>query len=125
MTRSAPATSAFSLSRFAFGAGLLAAPGKVGARWIGDDAARDPVKIVIRGLGARDVALAAGALICRNDPDRLATWLSMTIVSDLCDMAATLAVPSDSLPPNARWGTVAVAGGAALAGAALLAAAKS
>jgi hypothetical protein len=125
MTHTSAATVAFSLSRLAFGAGLLAVPERVASGWIGDDAARDPVKIVIRGLGARDVALAAGALACREDPDRLATWLSMTIASDLCDVAATLAVPSDSLPDNARWGTVAMAGGAALAGVALLAAAKS
>jgi hypothetical protein len=118
------ATIAFAASRIAFGVGLLAAPGTVAGRWLGEDAAREPVKVAVRGLGARDIALSVGALASLDDPDRLATWLAVTIASDLTDVAATLAVPSGQLPDNARWGTVALAGAGAAAGAALLAAAK-
>jgi len=37
----------------------------------------------------------------------------------LADLAATLAAPDEALPANARWATVALAGGSALAGAVL------
>ena len=102
----------------------MVAPERVAGRWIGDDARRGPVKIAIRGLGARDIALSAGMLATMADPDRLAPWLAVTIGSDLTDMAATIAAPGDQLPANARWGTAALAGGAAAAGAALLVAAR-
>ena len=46
------------------------------------------------------------------------------MVSDLTDVASTLAVHPDSLPDNARWGTVVLGGGSALAGAALIAAVR-
>jgi hypothetical protein len=118
------ATVAFAASRIVFGIGLVAAPGTVAGRWLGKDAQRDPVKVAVRGLGARDIALSVGALATLDDPDRLATWLAVTIASDLTDLAATVAVPSGQLPDNARWGTVVLAGAGAAAGAALLAAAK-
>lgn len=117
-------TALFAAGRIAFGVGLIAAPERVAGAWLGPDASRGPVKIAIRGLGARDVALSLGMLATLDDPDRLAPWLALTIGSDLSDMTATLAAPSGSLPDNARWGTVALAGAAAAAGAALLAAAK-
>ncbi len=117
-------TIAFAASRIAFGAGLIAAPAALAGRWIGTDAERGPVKIALRGLGARDVALSVGMLLSLDDDDQLAPWLAVTIASDLTDMAATLAAPADKLPAHARWGTVAVAGAGAALGAALLAASR-
>ncbi|MBA3304915.1 MAG: hypothetical protein H0U25_03195 [Thermoleophilaceae bacterium] len=114
-------TTAFALGRLAFGAGLMARPERVASGWVGKDAERGAVKIVLRGLGARDVALSAGALAARGDEDRLAHWIAAAIGCDLSDVVSTLAAPPDSLPGNARWGTVALGGGAALAGALLLA----
>lgn len=114
----------FALARLAFGAGLLAAPERVASGWIGEAAEREPVKIVTRGLGARDIALSAGVLAFLDDEDTLASLLAFTALCDICDVAATLAAPADSLPGNARWGTVAMAGGAAAAGAALAVAVK-
>ncbi len=117
-------TIAFAAGRIAFGAGLIAAPEKAAGPWIGRDAKRGPVKIALRGLGARDIALSVGMLLTLDDPDRLAPWLAVTIASDLTDLAATLAAPAGKLPENARWGTVALAGAGAALGAALLAASK-
>jgi hypothetical protein len=108
------------VGRLAFGAGLLASPSKLAAGWIGKDAERAAVKIALRGLGARDVALSTGALAALGDDDRLAHWVAAAMACDLSDVAATLAAPADSLPGNARWGTVALGGGTALAGAALI-----
>jgi hypothetical protein len=124
MPNSRHAIVAFAASRIAFGVGLLAAPGTVAGRWLGADAQRDPVKIALRGLGARDIALSVGALATMDDPDRLAVLLAVTIASDLTDLVATLAVPSGQLPDHARVGTVVLAGAGAAAGAALLAAVK-
>jgi hypothetical protein len=118
------ATIAFAAGRIAFGIGLIAAPGKVAGGWIGSDANRGPVKIAVRGLGARDIALSAGMLATLDDADALAPWLAVTIASDLTDLAATLAAPEDALPGHARVGTVALAGAAAAAGAALLVASR-
>ncbi|HYI37870.1 MAG TPA: hypothetical protein VEX39_14755 [Thermoleophilaceae bacterium] len=124
MANTRTALIAFAAGRIAFGVGLVAAPGKVAGGWLGQDAERGPTQIAIRGLGARDIALSAGMLLTLDDPDRLAPWLAVTIGSDLTDMAATLAAPVDALPSNAKWGTAALAGAAAAAGAVLLAAAK-
>ena len=105
----------------AFGAGLVASPEKVASGWLGDDALRGPVKIALRGLGARDIALSAGVLATLRDTDALRLWLCGGILSDLCDVVSTLVTPGSVLPGNARWGTVALGGGSALAGAALIA----
>lgn len=117
-------SAAFAAARLAFGAGLIAAPERVARGWLGADAGRGPVKIAIRGLGARDVALSAALVALRDDDGALATLLAVTVLCDLSDVAATLAAPADSLPDNARWGTVALAGVSAAAGAALALAVK-
>src|SRR5918998_6867462 len=122
MLRIRTLTAAFAASRLIFGAGLIALPEQLGSRWLGDDAGRAPVKIAIRALGARDVALSAGTLAALRRRDGFEVWLAGAIVSDLCDVVSTLATPDDALPGNARWGTAALGGGSALAGAALLAA---
>jgi len=117
-------TAAFALSRLLFGVGLIVAPDKLSARWIGEDGERGPVQVLLRGLGARDIALSAGALACIGDDDQLAVWLAGAIIGDLTDVVAIFVPPASQLPANARLGTVALGGGAAAAGAALLARVK-
>ena len=103
-----------------FGLGLLVKPESVAAGWIGELAQRDPVKLMLRAVGGRDIALSAGALACLRETDALRLWLGGAVLADLCDMASTLVTPGSVLPGNARWGTVALGGGSALAGAALI-----
>jgi len=110
----------FATGRLLFGVGLLAKPQKLASGWIGEDGEREPVKVVLRGLGARDIALSAGALASLDDDDRLALWLGGAIVGDLADAVSIFLPPASTLPRNARWGTLALGGGAAVAGAALL-----
>ena len=55
------ATIPFALGRIAFGAGLIAAPDRVASGWLPGDAAPG-TQVAVRGLGARDVALAAGVI---------------------------------------------------------------
>ena len=122
MSRTRTLAAAFALGRLAFGAGLVARPDKVASGWLGDDARRGPVKIAVRAVGARDIALSAGALATLRDTDALRLWLGGGVLSDLCDVVSTLVTPGSVLPGNARWGTAALGGGSALAGAALIAA---
>lgn len=111
----------FGLARLAFGVGLIARPDKVASGWLGRDAQREPVKIAVRGVGARDVAISAGTLGALGDEGRLAHWIAAAIACDCADVVSTLLAPAGALPANARWGTLALGGGAALAGTALLA----
>lgn len=117
-------TAALAVSRLVFGAGLIIVPERLGSRWLGDDSRRAPVKIAIRAVGARDVALSAGTLGSLRKGNDVRLWLAGAIVSDMCDVFATLATPGGALPGNARWGTAVLGGGSALAGAALLVAQK-
>jgi hypothetical protein len=111
---------AFALGRIAFGVGLVVAPEKVASGWLAADAQRRPTQVAIRGLGARDVALAAGVVAAAREGAALRPWLVGCLVCDVADIASTLAAGS-ALPARARWGTVALAGSAAIAGAALTA----
>ncbi len=111
---------AFSAGRIAFGLALLAVPGRVGSSWIGEPASHPAVHIAFRALGARDIALAAGAALAAARGSDARPWLALTVASDLVDLGATLAA-GDAVPARARNGTVAVAGGGAVAGAILTA----
>jgi hypothetical protein len=118
--RARTASIVFSLGRIAFGAGLIAAPGRVAGGWLSADAQRPGTKVAVRGLGARDVALAAGLARAARGDGAMRPWLVACIACDAADIASTLGA-GDALPPRARWGTVALAGAAAGIGAALLA----
>jgi hypothetical protein len=111
---------AFSAGRIAFGLALLAVPGRVGTRWIGEPAGHSAVHIAFRALGARDIALAVGAALAAARGSGARPWLALTVASDLVDLGATL-VAGDAVPDRARSETVAVAGGGAVAGAILTA----
>ena len=95
--------------RVGFGLALLAIPERVTGPWLGKDAARVGTQVVTRGLGARDVALGAGALIVPSA--QLRPWVAAAIVADAADLAGTLAA-GDALPGSGRVlvGSVAAAG---------------
>jgi hypothetical protein len=124
MTRTAQLASAFAIGRALYGVALIAVPARIGSSWIGTDATRRPPQVAIRGLGARDVALAAGTVLAAARGDDLRPWLAGCVACDVVDIGATLAA-GDDVPKRARVGTVALAGGAALAGATLTVAAGS
>jgi hypothetical protein len=98
--------------RVGFGAALMLTPERVATPWLGGDAARPGTRVVTRGLGARDLALGAGALA--STPAGLGPWVAAGIVSDTADLLATVAA-GNSLPRAGRLLVGAVAsGGAAL-----------
>jgi hypothetical protein len=86
-------------ARVLFGVVLLARPELLTAPWIGRDATRPGPKVLAQAVGARDLALGAGALAC--DDAALALWLAAAVLADGADRVATVAA-GDSLPLTGR-----------------------
>lgn len=80
--------------RMGIGVALVVAPGLLRWLWLGDDARRPAVKAIIRGFGARDVALGAGAYLAltadKPDDEAVSRWLTLSGASDAVDFAATV-----------------------------------
>lgn len=105
-----------SVGRIALGAAVLAAPERVTAHWLGEENAHAPaVADLARGLAARDIALGVAGLATLERPRAGAAVLAMTAFADATDAAAT-AIAREHLPRRGVYGTIAIAGGAALAG---------
>jgi hypothetical protein len=113
------AASVYALARLAYSGGLLLAPTRLGTPWLGPAAASGPTQVALRGLAARDAALAAAILLAAATGRSPRTWLRLCALGDLADVAATLAARPAELPPRARPATVALAGGSAVLGLAL------
>jgi hypothetical protein len=107
--------------RIGYAAALLASPGRTARPWVGSAAAEPAAAIALRGLGARDLALAAGALAAAVSGGAARPWLAACAVSDAVDLTATLIADGDALPSRAKPGTAAAAGSFGAAGAALAA----
>jgi hypothetical protein len=107
------AVAALAVGRAAFGAALVVRPERTGRGWLGEAVDQHPTRVAVRGLGARDLALSAGALVAVARGSRARAWLVAATLADLADIAAAVAA-RDSLPPRAIEGTVALAGGSAL-----------
>jgi hypothetical protein len=78
-------------SRIGFGAGYLVAPGTA-QRWVGRAAQKPGGRLLAQALGARDLALAGGALqaLARDRPREASTWMLAQVAADGADLAATL-----------------------------------
>jgi hypothetical protein len=111
------AARALATGRIAVGLGLFLAPRRLTRSWLGSEADGRFVTAVVRGLGARDVAIGVGALAALRgeeptpDAER---WLEAGIVGDLADVAGTLLT---GRPDRDRALILAIAGSAAVAGA--------
>ncbi len=102
--------------RVALGVGVLCAPELVMSRWLGEKNARHgAVKDLGRGLAARDIALGLAVLQTLDDPVVGPRVQAAAAFADGIDALATI-LERDSLPAIGVFGTVAVAGGSALAG---------
>jgi hypothetical protein len=118
MPRTRRLTLLYCAARAAFGLALLGPPSWAAARWLGPDAGRPAVTVAVRGLGARDVALALGAIDAIRRGRTVAPWLVAAAAGDVADIAISLGA-GDAIPAKARWGTPALAGASAGAGTAL------
>ena len=120
MTSTRKLAVAFAAVRGLYGIALAATPGRVGTSWLGEAASARSVHVALRGLAARDLALAGGTVDAALRPAPLEPWLLGSIGSDLSDIASTL-VAGDAVPRRARIGTLALAGTSVLAAGALAA----
>jgi hypothetical protein len=75
--------------RIAVGSTLVLLPGVAGSQWIGDAARGRDVKVVIRAMGVRDLALGAGTLQALDGGEPVRSWVLMSALSDLVDFGAT------------------------------------
>jgi hypothetical protein len=108
--------------RVAYGVALTAAPARLGRRWLGADAAAtDPVQVGLRGLGARDAVINAGALVSALRGAPVRPWLAAAIAGDVADLAATLAGRRGLPDGSPALAAAVIAGSIALTGAALAA----
>ncbi len=110
--------------RIAYGAGLIAAPSRLGRRWLGPAANAAPTQVPLRALGAREIVLHAGAIIAAVRGAPLRPWLAGSIVGDLSDLAATVAGRNE-LPKGSATATLVVGGSSALISAAVALAVES
>jgi len=102
--------------RAAIGTAVLLAPEATMSRWLGSQNARHgAVRALGRGLAVRDIALALASLQTLEDPVIGPRVLAACALADGVDALATL-LERESLPPLGAAATVAVAGGAFLAG---------
>lgn len=80
------------LNRIGFGLAYLIDPRRSGQGWVGPRAQERPATVLTRALGARDLALGAGALIAmRDDPRKARPWFAAHALADGADLVATLA----------------------------------
>ncbi|MDW5593810.1 hypothetical protein VSS74_05660 [Conexibacter stalactiti] len=100
------------LGRLALGAALVAAPKKVvGPGWIGAEAERPAAGVLLRAVGARDVALALGTLAALKQGSSLTPWVVGASIADGTDFLGTLAA-GQAIPIQGRAGVGLLAGGA-------------
>jgi hypothetical protein len=98
------------LGRLAIGAALVAAPrSQVGSGWVGEDAQRPTVSVMMRGLGARDMALALGTLGALRNGGALKPWLLGASLADATDLVATVSA-GKAIPAQGRAAIVVLAG---------------
>lgn len=100
--------------RVAVGLALIAVPERVGAGWIGPEAAGAGTQAFARALGVRDVALGAGALMALRQGDPAKRWLGWGAAADAVDFGATLGAPG--IPLRGKLAAAAIAGTAMAAG---------
>ncbi len=104
--------------RIAVGVAMLAAPALAARGWIGHDAGRPAVKVIIRGFGGRDLALGLGVAIALDRGAPVRGWLEASALADVGDFLATM-LAGDSIPALGRKGIAALAAGSALTALAL------
>ncbi len=106
---------ALAIGRVALGAGLLLAPGRLGAGWLGELADRPAVQSVLRALGVRDAVIGMIALHTLENPQVGPRWQKTCAACDAVDAVAALAAARD-LPVRGALGVTLLGGGAAAAG---------
>jgi hypothetical protein len=109
------AATALARGRIAIGAAALVAPGHGGRVMFGRDGSGTGINTLIRMLGGRDLVLGLGVVIALDRGAPVRGWLEAGAVADTVDLVACV-LARDEMPRAAYLNTLALAGGAALAG---------
>ena len=104
--------------RALLGAAYVVAPRRAGRAWIGSAADELAPTVLTRALGARDVALGAGAIAVLGGGGSARPWFAAQALADATDFTATLAA-REALPDRSFALALALAGGSAVIAAAL------
>ena len=108
------AVRALAVTRIAFGAGMVLAPGLAAGPFLGADAATPGATVIGRALGARDALMGAMVLHTADNPTVAKRWISSCAAIDVVDGVAAL-VARDGLPRVRGAAFVAIALGSAVA----------
>ncbi len=96
--------------RMSVGLGLMLAPRRTAAGWLGPAAAAPGARFFARLTGARDLVLGLGGEISVDERRHPEGWFGMAALADVADAAASLLLPG--LPLRARAGGLVAAGSA-------------
>jgi hypothetical protein len=77
-------------ARIGVGAVLFLMPGKAARMWMGREQADFPTNMMVRGLGARDLAIGAGLATALESGGRASSWLQAGAAADAADALGTL-----------------------------------
>jgi hypothetical protein len=109
---------AMAWGRVALGTALVLAPRPAGRPWFGSDVDRPAGTLLVRSLGARDLALGVGVLLALRHGTPVRGWVEGGVLADGADLVGAL-LAFRHLPKWGRLGIVAAAGGAAVLGRAI------
>lgn len=102
--------------RVAIGALAWLAPKFALRPWVGATVANEAGgRLLGRSLGARDIALGAGAILAERHDTPVRGWIEGGALADLGDLIATVTCFT-KLPKGTRWGILALTAGAVAAG---------
>jgi hypothetical protein len=104
-----------SIARVGVGAALLLAPRRMGRNWVGSVVEDPRAALVIRGFGARDLALGLGTLRALQRDEPVEGWVQMAAAGDACDALAGL-IGASSVGLARSIPTILSAAGAAILG---------
>lgn len=110
----------YTIARVVFGLAALAAPKTVGRALAGDGGALPDATAFLRGMGGRELGIGLGLANAIHNSDNVRPGLIAGLLADISDVAG-IASAWPQMPPVKRWQGLAMAGGAAIAGAGLLA----
>ena len=79
------------IGRTAFGATLLFRPKLISRAWLGEDAERPAADMLMRVVGARDLAIGLGAVLAIMQGQKARGWIEAGVLADAADTAITLA----------------------------------
>ena len=102
--------------RIAMGVVSLLAPGVVGRAMMGPDADSNGIRLLLRVVGARDLALGIGVLAALDRDAPVRGWLRASAVVDGLDLAGSLLARRRLRPTVFPAAAGAATGGAVLSG---------